>query len=700
MRRSKLTYSLVVASIVGVGISSIANQILIIREFLSQFHGNELTISVVVFCWLTLGGIGSLCCKPFKGSIVGYSAVLFFASVFPIVQILVIRAVKEMFFVHGASVGFYPTLGYVFITTSLYCFTIGFILPYSQKTLKKLGFNFDTGILYVTDNIGDILGGLVTSFVLIYVFKPFSIIGITSSAALLISLYLTWTNKGWKACLPFMLIGTGFFFVCLNKTIEVKSLSLHYGNVVKYLESPYGRIVVTKEQDQFTVWESDTPFYFQRDIIKAEEKVHYALCQLKHVKKVLLVSGGLGMTIKELKKYRPERIDYVELDPCVTKVAIELRLIPKCKNLRIINTDARKFIKDTKSKYSAIVIDLPDPDTFQINRFFTREFFLLVKSRLTKDGIVLISTRYSPNYMGKVRRKKVSILYNTLLSCFRYVEPIPGSELYFIAGNRPIYRDIPKRLKTLHIKTVYAGPYFYGNVTPDRIAYLKKVILSDKRVNTDLTPVLVSVAIQEWFEKFHTKPVYFFAILFAGCLVYLMFIKKEEYLLFSTGLSLMGVEMLVIFLFQICYGYVYLKVGTIISLFLLGLLPGAFFGIKSKGYSKKWLILSEVGILSMLGICLFGIFFLDRIPKWLFFLYPFLFSLLCGLQFPMVAEIIGEEHSPASKLFAADLIGASFGTILVSTLVPFCGIISAVLGLVLFKIASAVIMLKSLEGNL
>jgi len=52
--------------------------------------------------------------------------------------------------------------------------------------------------------------------------------------------------------------------------------------------------------------------------------------------------------------------------------------------LEIINTDARRYIKTTTKKYDAILIDLPDPDTFQINRFFTEEFFALSKRILNK----------------------------------------------------------------------------------------------------------------------------------------------------------------------------------------------------------------------------------------------------------------------------------------------------------------------------
>ncbi|MEJ2725045.1 MAG: hypothetical protein P8175_10460 [Deltaproteobacteria bacterium] len=40
---------LIIGSVVGTGISSIAVQLISVREFLTQFHGNEVTISLVLF---------------------------------------------------------------------------------------------------------------------------------------------------------------------------------------------------------------------------------------------------------------------------------------------------------------------------------------------------------------------------------------------------------------------------------------------------------------------------------------------------------------------------------------------------------------------------------------------------------------------------------------------------------------------------
>ena len=50
--------------------------------------------------------------------------------------------------------------------------------------------------------------------------------------------------------------------------------------------------------------------------------------------------------------------------------------------------------------------------------------------------------------------------------------------------------------------------------------------------------------------------------------------KREEYLLFSTGFATMGLEMAIIFAFQIIYGYIYTMVGAIITVFLFGASSG------------------------------------------------------------------------------------------------------------------------------
>lgn len=155
-------------SIIGTGISSISTELVTVREFLTQFHGNEITISVFFFAWLLLTGVGSLLAKASRRpSINLYLGLLLVFAIWPLCQIVLIRYLRDVFFIHGVSPGFYGIVLYVTLISAPYCLITGFVLPYSQKVVNAAGHLFDSGQLYLTDNIGDILGGVIFSFVLV-----------------------------------------------------------------------------------------------------------------------------------------------------------------------------------------------------------------------------------------------------------------------------------------------------------------------------------------------------------------------------------------------------------------------------------------------------------------------------------------------------------------------------------------------------
>ena len=50
----------IIRVVIATGIASVVTQLLTIREFLTQFKGNEIIIALILFNWLILGGIGTL----------------------------------------------------------------------------------------------------------------------------------------------------------------------------------------------------------------------------------------------------------------------------------------------------------------------------------------------------------------------------------------------------------------------------------------------------------------------------------------------------------------------------------------------------------------------------------------------------------------------------------------------------------------
>ncbi len=692
------TKRLIIWAIIGTGVSSIAVQLVSIREFLSQFHGNEVTVSLVLFSWLLLTGLGSLAAKPVKrSSLTLFALITILMSIWPLIQIILIRELRESIFIHGVSPGFHQIFFYIMATTAPYCLMVGFILPFSLKVLQDNEYPFTSGELYLTDNIGDICGGILFSFILVYWVKPFKTIAFTSGLMIIVGLMLLFSARRYYVLVPALLSVFLFYMFSLNSHFETSTLSKQYGHIVQYVESPYGRIVITKEGPQHTFWESGAPLYSDANIINSEEKIHYPLSQLDRVEYVLLVSGGLGETVGEVAKYNPRHIDYVELDPYLTDAAQELGVIKKTSLLSIKNTDGRSYIKRTDNRYDVISIDLPDPDTFQINRFFTSEFFALTKKILSEGGVLSFGLKYSPNYISDIRKKKLSIIYNTARSHFENVQVLPGGEAYFLCRDGMLWTDIPGRLEIKSIQTAYVQGFYYGNVTKERIDQLQEILDKKEYINTDFEPRVMNVIFQEWFMKHGSSPKAFFLILLGLTLIYFIFMKKEEYILFSTGLATMGVEMLVIFTFQVVYGYIYLKIGAIVTVFLLGLLPGAMVGNLYKEGNIGRLIMSEIIFLGLLLIFFVWVkFFRGELGQFYFLTYCFVFSFFCGFQFPVAANIIGERQSPAAGCLAADLTGAAVGTVATGTLlIPLWGIQSAIIFLILIKISSNMVLLFS-----
>lgn len=689
---------LAIGSIIGIGISSVTTQILTIREFLSQFHGNEITISLVVFCWLVLTGMGTLAAKCFrKASLRVYLVSALAIGLLPLFQIMGIRVFRELFFTHGVSPGFYPILIYVTLAIAPYCLLTGFILPYTQKLFQTFHIPFESGELYITDSVGDILGGVLFSFLLVYRLKPFAVIAVAASFLILVTLFMMGVFKKWRFPALAIPVAAFFYALTLMPSLEMRTLQAQYGNIADYVESPFGRIVVTKEGPQYTFWESGTPLYSDANVIEAEEKSHYPLSQLDGVENVLLVSGGLGETLVEIGKYNPVRVDYVELDPALTRTALALKMIPKAPFLNIINTDARRYIQFTPMRYDAAILDLPEPDTFQINRFYTDEFFSLAKRVLKKNGLLALNMDYSPNYLSEVQKEKLSILYHTLERHFKYILVLPGEQACFLVSDRPLSAEIPRKLQSKGIDTAYIDGYFHGNITKERILELREKLGQNKTINTDFNPRLMHLVFREWFIRHGAAPTGFMWVLAGGLLLYFIFMKKEEYILFSTGFTTMGLEMAIIFAFQIIYGYVYVMIGAIITAFLLGLLPGAMAGMKWGAGSRVKVGLSEGALLVMSAVFLCGCGWFKVVlhPAW-FLVFCFGFSFFAGFQFPAVAQWIGEDQSPAAGCLAADLCGAAVGALVVGTLIiPLWGVGMAVLLLILVKVSSSLLFLFS-----
>ena len=687
----------IIRVVIATGISSVVTQLLIIREFLTQFQGNEIVIALILFNWLILGGIGTLLARVVTRRFQPATAIrLAWMSLvlggLAILQILAIRQFRDIIFIHGSSVGFYPTWLFTFLAIAPYCLLLGFVLPYSLFVLRAASAQYPGARIYITDNIGDISGGALFSFALVYLVSPLQAM-LLSHLPLLGAIYLLFPAPGRHRPAVFLALGLVGVILGAGVILEKRSLTPGAGKLVYYRETRYGRIEVHKDQDQHTLFEDGVPVFSSQNVSLAEETIHYPLAQLDPANHILLISARGGV-MAELKKYRYKTIDYVELDPAVTDVQFRFGMIEAIPGLNVIHSDGRSYLAHTDKIYDAIIVNLPEPGTFQTNRFYTDRFFAMAKEHLAAQGILSFSMQGYDNYLAEAQRQKLSSLYNTVSPYFKNVLLLPGQKVFFLCSDQHLAVDIPAALAQRNISTAYISGFFYGNLTPERIEYLNQRLDPSTPINIDTSPHLMRLMFSQWFAKFQTSPYVFFFVLSVFAVIYLLWISREEFVLFSTGCLTMGCEILVIFAFQIYFGYIYLQIGIIITVFLAGLLPGAWLGHKLTHPGKQVLILTDGLLIGFLALFVLAIVsFADRLPVSFYLVFGFAVSLACGFQFPVALYLKGSDNAAAARTFSADLIGAACGTLVTSVvLIPYVGILWAAAALIGLKLTSLILM--------
>jgi spermidine synthase len=684
--------------VIATGISSVVTQLLTIREFLTQFQGNEIVIALILFNWLILGGIGTFLArivtrKLWRPAESRLSWLSFCLCALSILQILGIRTLRDLLFIPGSSVGFYPTWLYTFLIIAPYCMLLGFVLPYSLFVLKRNAPAYPGARIYITDNIGDIAGGALFSFVLVYLVTPLQAIFI-AHLPLIVTIYLLFPADRRKRPPVYAVLAAVTMLLVSGIFLEKPSLKTSAGDLVHYRETRYGRIAVYQDHEQYTLFQDGIPVFSSQNLAVAEETIHYPMAQTKNPGHVLLISAEGGV-MAELDKYDLQSIDYVELDPEVTRVQFQFDMVAVIPGLNVVHRDGRAYLSHSKKTYDAIIVNLPEPTTFQVNRFYTGRFFELAKSHLTENGVLSFSMQGFDNYLAEPQRQKLSSLFNTVSAYFQNVLLLPGQKVFFLCSDDPIRTDIPDALSDKNISTSYISGFYSGNLTPKRIERLNQRLDPSTPMNHDNAPFLMRVMFTQWFAKYQTSPIGFIVVLGVLTLVYLLRTSREEYVLFSTGCITMGSEILVIFAFQIFFGYIYLQIGIIITIFLAGLLPGAWIGAKLQQRGKQVLAATDIALIIFLLILILALEKGgDRLTVSFFLGFGFMVSLACGFQFPVALNLGGDDNAAASRSFSADLIGAACGTLLTSVvLIPYFGIIWATMGLVGLKLSSLLIIL-------
>jgi len=734
------------------GITAISGQIVLMRELFTTLYGNELSIGFVLALWLLGGAIGSgILASIFIDKIKRTGTLFFYLEISLAVllpaSIVFARVSRGIF---GISPGEIINLS-VFLAIAQaallpVAIVLGFLFVLMCKMLRCDEPALNINRIYALEAAGAAIGGVVTSLVLVRFLGTIEIGILVSFLCLLSSLILAAKKERFVSV--FLILALGLFAIFGGvDALDKKSTRLKWKGfrVLESKNSIYGETAITQKNGQFNLFSNGLFLFSSHDPLAAEEIVHFTFSANPLAKKILLIGGGSSGITAEVLKYEIESIDYVELDPLIISFSKKfLKDTPGYRldssRVNIITEDGRYFIKNTKKTYDIVIISLPNPYTAQINRFYTEEFFGELKKVLAEKAVVSFGVTSSENYLSREQALFLKTLLDTARSEFREVKIIPGDTAYFLMSDEEglitlDHRNIVKALESEKIHTTYVREYYlFSKLSKERLEYTDEALELAGRVekNKDFHPVSYFYDMVLWSTIFSFKFAKILLLLTRETLLYVavaaflifwlvFFVRRKKksftkevtlFALCTTGLSEISFEILIVLAFQVIYGYLYYKIGIIVTSFMLGLGLGSAYMLRRLknikrpliAYTKIQALVFVYPIFLIFSFAAFSRLSLDpafnRISANIFSVLPFVAGFVGGLQFPLANKIcLGDSNSigkTAGKTYAVDLAGSFLGALLISTLViPIIGIYATCVAVALLNLLSLILLLYS-----
>jgi spermidine synthase len=677
------------------GFTSIITQIILLREFLTIFNGNELITGLILANWMLLTGCGALLGKFVKKHFIHFHFLSFTHIIIGVLPILIafsIYASRSLLFPVGKIISLPEVFFISIVLLSPFCILSGMIFTIFSNFLSALSKTNEINKIYATEALGSIFGGVLFNFLLIFIFKTFfslTLLLIINFSASILQFYLS--GKKTMAYFSTILIAL-LTYLIITGDFERKAnqLLLPGQELIYFKDTAYGRIVVSKSGNQFNFYENGNFLYSNNNTIQNEENVHYAMLQHAHPDNVLLICGGASGMMSEILKYKIKSLDYIDQNVKLVEVAeMYTSHILRNEKTKIIHDDARLYLKNNKDKkYDVVLINLPDPSSAQINRYFTLEFFEELRNHLNEFAVVSISLSSVSNYMGEQSKKMNASLYSTLKLYFHNVTVIPGGKNYFIASNGHVSTAISRLIEEKNIKTDYVNFYYLEDSLIAKESQRIESLISDNIfINTDFKPVVYLFQLQYLLSYYKVNYLIFFAVFILLACFIIFRLTFVNFGLFVTGFSASSLELILIIAFQVIYGYTYQMLGMIITFFMAGLSLGSllkanFIKINFGMYSFVQYLIGIFSILIALTLLFLRSTDVNSVViHFIFIALVTIVGIATGLQYSLASKLQAHSISQtAASSYATDLLGSAIGVILVvSLIIPYFGIIKVLL---------------------
>ncbi|SHM53458.1 polyamine aminopropyltransferase [Chryseobacterium polytrichastri] len=455
--------------------------------------------SFIIGVYLFSMGVGSYLAKFIKGSLI---------DKFIEIEILVgiVGGISSVvLFLLFNTVGHFEWALYLFVF-STGCL-VGLEIPLLMNILQdKVQFKDLVSNVFAFDYVGALLASVLFPLVLIpslgIIKTPLFFGLINISIAIFLCFYLKndllkpFSLKV-KSMGAFLLLLVLFIFS--DKILAFSEEKLYGENIVYSHNSPYQRIVLTRNSNEFRLYLNNNLQFSSTDEYRYHEAlVHPAMSMAKKVDHVLILGGGDGFAVREVLKYKEVKdITLVDLDGEMTNFFKDNETMKKLNHsslssskLKVINKDAYVWVKNATQKYDVIIIDFPDPSNYSLGKLYSLQFYKELKNRTTQDTRIVVQTT-SPYFAPKsfwCIQKTLNQVFPFTKAYHTYV-PSFGEWGYCIASNDSINNHVIRRIPGLR---------FYDYNFLQMSYFSKDMMAKEVEVNRLDNQILVRYFDEEW----------------------------------------------------------------------------------------------------------------------------------------------------------------------------------------------------------
>lgn len=725
------------------GLFTIGAQTLLFREFITSLEGNDISVGLFFFSWFLWIALGALFIDK-AGRLADamlskiWLLFLLYLPAFVIQWVLIVQArqLAQIQTYELPSVQAMLLLS-VLVNAPLSLLT-GILFPLSCRWFSRQS-ELAVSRVYILESAGSFCGGLVVTILLavglssVRVFAALAFI--LTAAILLIEAAKTILSK--LSIVGARLRIAILFLLCVSFPVGLYSgIDRAFTSRIQKLKwskllpgeafagsfrTAQAEYLYGNYQDQMVVVREGSTVEALWDHATYGQIAAMVLCQKPDAEKVLVVGSGLGLCREFLRMEQIQQVGWAYYDD---EYPTELeKIIPESmrisdERLNRIGGDIRRQLASKSVKYDIVIANLPDATNSVLSRYYTIEFYNQIKTSLTEQGVLAVRVSGGENVMGTELVNLGASVKNTLEAVFENIVLVPGEESWFLASDSQRISGEPGLLKERFARIEGAVDVFEPSgllsvYQPDRAAKAlwwyaqadlpeRLLINKDKRAFGYLYSLLLAAKqsgapVTKVFKQLATAgPVVFVIPLAVFVLLRLLYVFggprqgkpssfESSFVVFSAGWAAIGTVVALMYLYQTYFGLLYLHIGIISSLFMVGLTVGASvirnrLKVKSKADTHQtvlfFLFVLAVHILVMTAIIVWP----DEQKTQLFFAGAFAICGLCsGCYFPVASRCLEDSGIGVSragtKLEMSDHLGASVGGILSSlAIIPVLGI--------------------------